>query len=730
MNQNFEILAPAGSFEILKQVIHAGADAVYLGGELFGARAYANNFTKEELLEALDYVHLRGKKLYLTVNTLLKNQELDRLYEYLLPFYQNGLDAVLVQDLGALKFIHEHFPDLPIHTSTQMTVTGTDGVNLLKEYGVTRVVMAREVSIEEMKNIHEETGMELESFVHGALCYSYSGQCLFSSMLGGRSGNRGRCAQPCRLPYTVLDEQKKVITKESYVLSLKDLCGITHLKELQEAGVYSLKIEGRMKSAEYAAGVVSMYRKYVDMLGENTGGKNSDTTCQVSDFDYEKLRQIGNRCGFTDTYMHAHNGKEMVTFEKPSFCSEIDSFPVKEQYVPIHGFAKFKAGEPSVLSIFCEEEKISAEVNGQTPEAAKSKPVTKEELIARISKTKDTAFLFEHLEIDMSEDLFIPNGAVNQLKRDGIAALEQEILKKYKRNQERELIENTSQPDVQKNEDEKFTYIISLEKRDLLLTALKQGWATDIYLDSTIYDRNSMFESLKSDIEACHFAKKRAFLILPSIFRKDTSDFYRKNISRLKELPLDGFVAKTYEEIFFVKEHFNETELICDHNIYTYNDLAVTVLKDWGIVKNTIPLELNRSEIRERNNQDSQMLVYGYYPLMTTACCVHKNTKGCDRTPGICYLRDRYNKEFAVRNCCNDCVNILYNSVPTLLFSSYKELCRENVKDFRLHFSNETEMETEQICREFGDLLAKEGEYVPRKKDAAYTKGHYKRGVE
>ena len=730
MNQSFEILAPAGSFEILKQVLHAGADAVYLGGELFGARAYANNFTKEELLEALDYAHLRGKKIYLTVNTLLKNQELDRLYEYLLPFYQNGLDAVLVQDLGALKFIHEHFPDLPIHTSTQMTVTGADGVNLLKEYGVTRVVMAREVSIEEMKHIHEETGMELEAFVHGALCYSYSGQCLFSSMLGGRSGNRGRCAQPCRLPYTVLDEQKKMIAKESYVLSLKDLCGITHLKELKEAGVYSLKIEGRMKSAEYAAGVVSMYRKYVDMLEANATERKAVPNDPVSDFDYEKLLQIGNRCGFTDTYMHAHNGKEMVTFEKPSFCSKTDSFPVKEQYIPICGYAEFKAGEPARLSIHCEKEKVTIEVMGQTPDMAKSKPVTKEDLTARISKTKDTAFLFEQLEIEMAENLFIPNGAINQLKRDGIAALEQEILKRYRRNQEKEFVENTCKPDNQKKDDEKITYIISLENRNFLPMALKQNWATDIYLDSTIYDRKSMLKNLKSDIEACHHARKRVFFILPSVFRKDTSDFYRENVSNFMELPFDGFVAKTYEEIFFVKEHFSNAELICDHNIYTYNDQAVSVLKDWGIDKNTIPLELNRGEIRERNNIDSQMIVYGYYPLMTTASCVHKNTKGCDKTPGICYLKDRYNKEFAVKNCCSDCVNIIYNSIPTLLFSSYKELCRENIKDFRLHFSNETKQEAEQICREFQMLLAKEGEQISKTQDAVYTNGHYKRGVE
>ena len=255
MKKEFELLAPAGSFEILRAVIEAGADAVYVGGSQFGARAYANNFTEEELLEAIDYVHLRGKKLFLTVNTLFKNTEIkEQLYDYLKPYYMRGLDAVIVQDFGAVAFIKEHFPDLPIHTSTQMTITGVEGAKLLKNLGVERVVLARELSIAEMKQIRQEADVELEAFIHGALCYSFSGQCLFSSVLGGRSGNRGRCAQPCRLPYSVLDEQKKEYKKESYVLSLKDLCGIEYLQQLREAGVYSLKIEGRMKQASYAAG--------------------------------------------------------------------------------------------------------------------------------------------------------------------------------------------------------------------------------------------------------------------------------------------------------------------------------------------------------------------------------------------------------------------------------------------------------------------------------------------
>ena len=256
-------------------------------------RLLRNNFTEEELLEAIDYVHLRGRKLFLTVNTLFKNQEIkEALYDYLKPYYERGLDAVIVQDFGAIAFIREHFPDLPIHTSTQMTITGVEGAKLLKTLGAERVVLARELSIAEMKKIREEADVELEAFIHGALCYSFSGQCLFSSVLGGRSGNRGRCAQPCRLPYAVLDEQKKEYKKESYVLSLKDLCGIEYLQQLREAGVYSLKIEGRMKQASYAAGVVSFYRKYIDLEK------------QVSKEDMKHLYELGNRylCAFDIRY--------------------------------------------------------------------------------------------------------------------------------------------------------------------------------------------------------------------------------------------------------------------------------------------------------------------------------------------------------------------------------------------------------------------------------------------
>lgn len=263
--KKLEILAPAGSFESLKAAVHAGADAVYMGGSRFGARAYAQNPEGDRLLEAIDYAHLYGVKLYLTVNTLLKDKELEgELYDYLKPCVEHGLDAVIVQDTGVMKCIQRWFPELDIHASTQMTLCGVGGVELLKEEGAHRAVLARELSLDEIHEIYEKTGMELECFVHGALCYCYSGQCLFSSLLGGRSGNRGRCAQPCRLAYTAADHGKNISGKEQDLLSPKDLCALDLIPQIAEAGVYSLKIEGRMKRPEYTAGVVRIYRKYVD----------------------------------------------------------------------------------------------------------------------------------------------------------------------------------------------------------------------------------------------------------------------------------------------------------------------------------------------------------------------------------------------------------------------------------------------------------------------------------
>lgn len=703
-NKDFELLAPAGNLEIFKGVIESGADAVYVGGSMFGARAYANNFTEEELLEAIDFAHLRGVKVYLTVNTLIKNSELSKLYDYLLVYYKRGLDAVIVQDIGVVKAIHEYFPSMEIHTSTQMTVTGADGVRFLSQFGVTRVVMAREVSLAEMKRIHEETGMELEAFVHGALCYSYSGQCLFSSILGGRSGNRGRCAQPCRLPYTV--EGKK----DEYILSLKDMCGIKALDKLHDAGVYSLKIEGRMKQLEYACGVVKYYRSYID------------SKKPVSDADYERIKALGNRCGFTDRYYFDHNGSDMVTYVKPNFVSNAAEPSPEKRKLSIEGELVLREGEPGSLTV--KRGDVTYKASIEPVSAALKAPLDKKATIDRINKTGDTDFEFSHIKAQIGENVFVPNGALNKLRRDAISGLCDKLLKKYYRNDARyvdmsgltALPEHVVKSDAAHDEAvNDYTTICSCMTRSQLDTLISYECFDVFYLDFDMYDRKTLIQQFADDVKSLTKRNKKVYLMLPTIFRADSSDYFVSIAKELDKVSFEGFVVKNYEELYLTENLFTGKKVILDHNMYTFNDVSKSAFFEHGVSGDTVPLELNSREIMHRNNIGSQMIVYGYYPLMTTANCVHKNTKGCDKKQKLIYLKDRYNKSFAVCNNCKECYNTIYNSLPTMLIKNISKLKEAGIRSFRYSFTIETPKQIKAVMDD---------------KVAEYTNGHYKRGVE
>lgn len=703
-NKDFELLAPAGNLEIFKGVIESGADAVYVGGSMFGARAYANNFTEEELLEAIDFAHLRGVKVYLTVNTLIKNSEFSKLYDYLLVYYKRGLDAVIVQDIGVVKAIHEYFPSMEIHTSTQMTVTGADGVRFLSQFGVTRVVMAREVSLAEMKRIHEETGMELEAFVHGALCYSYSGQCLFSSILGGRSGNRGRCAQPCRLPYTV--EGKK----DEYILSLKDMCGIKALDKLHDAGVYSLKIEGRMKQLEYACGVVKYYRSYID------------SKKPVSDADYDRIKALGNRCGFTDRYYFDHNGSDMVTYVKPNFVSNAAEPSPEKRKLSIEGELVLREGEPGSLTV--KRGDVTYKASIEPVSAALKAPLDKKAAIDRINKTGDTDFEFSHIKAQIGENVFVPNGALNKLRRDAISGLCDKLLKKYYRNDERYtdmsrltvLPEHVVKSDAAHDEAiNDYTTICSCMTRAQLDTLISYECFDVFYLDFDMYDRKTLIQQFADDVQSLTKRNKKVYLMLPTIFRADSSDYFVSIAKELDKVSFEGFVVKNYEELYQTENLFTGKKVILDHNMYTFNDVSKSAFFEHGVSGDTVPLELNSREIMHRNNIGSQMIVYGYYPLMTTANCVHKNTKGCDKKQKLIYLKDRYNKSFAVCNNCKECYNTIYNSLPTMLTKNISKLKEAGIRSFRYSFTIETPKQIKAVMDD---------------KVAEYTNGHYKRGVE
>lgn len=426
-----ELLAPAGNLDCLYSAINAGADAIYLAGKKYGARASADNFETQQLIYALKLAHLHGKRIYLTLNTLIKEREFGSLYDFLKPLYDNRLDGVIVQDLGLIDYIKDNFPGLQIHASTQMTVTGVYAARFLKENGISRIVPARELSLDEIRNIKTNVDIEIETFIHGAMCYSYSGQCLFSSYLGGRSGNRGRCAGPCRLPYTIV-KGDKYISKDNikYPLSLKDMCTLTLLDKLIDSSVDSFKIEGRLKSPEYVAGVTSIYRKYIDIYCET--GK-----FEIEQKDMELLQKLYLRSSVCEGYYYNYNGPDMITAQSPSYMGSEDANIafLKEKYVlpvkklPVFGLATLSKGHNT--SIILRYGKHIVNCEGSIVEKAMNRPLTQEDVLKQLNKTGDSFFYFEKLEVEMEDDCFMPVKMLNELRRSAFDALLEDILNEY-----------------------------------------------------------------------------------------------------------------------------------------------------------------------------------------------------------------------------------------------------------------------------------------------------------
>ena len=749
--KELELLAPAGSLKTLKAVIHAGADAVYLGGSMFGARAYANNFNEEELLEAIRFGHIHGRKIILAVNTLLKEYELGQLYDYLHPYYEAGLDAVIVQDMGVMEFIKTHFPNLPIHTSTQMTITNVEGARLLKEQGVERVVTAREMSLEEIQRIHDEVGVELESFIHGALCYCYSGQCLFSSIIGGRSGNRGRCAQPCRLSYEVLQGEKSLTGHHATpILSLKDMCTLPFLYELADHGVYSFKIEGRMKTPEYAAGVVSIYRKYMDSYLDGS-------RIPVEKKDIRALLELGNRGGFTNGYYYHHNDSDMLSGESASHNKSegVLQDNIRREYVDTELKEKIKGklilNKECPAKIEVQYGKIKVSYQGDMVLVAQNRPLTKEVVTEKVTKTGNTPFVFENLEVTMDDDIFMPVNQLNQLRRGALEALEEALLKPYERTLP-ELVETSSaetdrqttgnvikekqisgqslsQTSGQQSAGSSTEVRVLIEDAEQLPAVLKADFVDTVYLDCMLYTRENLIRKLSEDIDRVHASGKKAFYVFPFIFRQQTSLFYEKIMPELKKLPLDGIMVRSLDEIAFIKEWGNENwQMVSDSNLYTYSNEAAEYFYRLGMIQDTIPVELNRKEILRRENSRSEMIIYGRLPLMITAQCIHKNTLGCMHQHKVLNLKDRYSVHFPVKNFCSECYNVIYNSLPVCLFKEDVTVKKIAPAAVRLSFTTETEEETEQILTIYGDIYKNGG--ILGQMPMECTNGHFKRGVE
>ncbi|MCR5388649.1 MAG: U32 family peptidase [Lachnospiraceae bacterium] len=699
-----ELLSPAGSLKTLKAVINAGADAVYCGGTMYSARAYAGNLTNEELLEALDFAHMRGKAVHLTVNTLTKQDEIKELYDFILPLYERGLDAVIVQDIGVFDFLNKNFPGLSLHASTQMSVASKYGAKFLADLGAKRVVLARELSLKDIKSVHEfNPELELECFIHGALCFSYSGQCLFSSFLGGRSGNRGRCAGTCRLPFAYNGKQE-------YPLSLKDLCAIDFIPDMIKAGVSSFKIEGRMKQTEYAAGVTSIYREYIDKY------KELGDAYRVTERDYDKLLKLGNRSGFTTGYLEDKKGPDMISVSSPSHSNE--ELPLSdetENKIPVTVNASFKAGENALITLKCGEFEVTA--TGDAPDIAQNAPATKEDVIKVLSQTGDTEFYIDSIDVALSDNLFIPKGKLKAMRRQAFHDLKTLFIKDYLRD-----AGGTEKHPVK--EFEKDSYInekalfVTCDNYEQLSKTLEFPEVKRIGIRLHSNDFSGQ-EALKNALTQIKDAGKEAVIILPNILRERNSEHFKSLISSNQDAL---FMAPAFDALGLLKElKIPESRVILDASVYVFNAQALNLYKEMGYPEFTYSLELSARDIRRFGCRNASFVIYGRTPFMVTEQCIKKNHNKCDKKDAVSLLTDRYKKDLIVKNYCNMCGSIIFNPVPMSVIGLDKDIEKINASFYRIDFTDEDEGKVSEVLKHAADGKPLSFET---------TKGHLKQSVE
>lgn len=712
-----ELLAPVGDFECLKAAVQNGADSVYLGGSYFNARNSATNFTLEELKEAVEYAKLRNVKVNFALNILIKEQEFEQALDLARQVYNIGVDAIIVQDLGLAEAIIKYIPNLPVHASTQMTVHSLEGVKQLEKLGVKRVVLSRELSINEIENITKNTDIETEVFVHGALCISYSGQCLFSSMVGGRSGNRGKCAQPCRLPYKLFNGERKI--KEGYLISPKDLCSLEYLPKLIKFGVKSFKIEGRMKTPEYVATVTRIYRKYIDLalLSDNY---------TISQKDKTDLMQVFNRGGFSNGHLGAEANNNLVYDKKPNnmgICiGEIIRFNSKKGYIQLKlenqiaigdriciGDSNYnvselmkndknipeakegdivtlgrmkgdifpksriykisskellttaknsynyenkrikidcgitiKENEPIILKIYND---FNIEIKSKiTPVKAIKEPISKDRIVYQLSKTKNTPYDFNFKEIEIEENLYIPSiSGLNEIRRNAIEKIEEHIKKSIKRNIDKIQIKTN---EIQHENYFQISVLLNNLNKNYDYTKLN---AQIVYIPLRYFENKEYQNTIK---ELCNNFK--VYVYMPTIFKQSTIGDY----------DIQGFVVSHIGQIDIVKKY--NKQLIGNYTLNIYNKYTVDALKRLGITRFTISPELDKNSISKVIEEctNTEMIVYGKIPVMTSNYCVLGNSNKCNsKCNMICnkdsYLQDRLGFKFRVIS--NNSVSTIYN---------------------------------------------------------------------
>ena len=667
-----ELLSPAGDMESLAAAILGGADAIYVGGKRFGARAYAKNFDEEELKLAVRLCHIHGVRLYVTLNTLVFDKEVDDALEYAKLLYEIGVDALIVADIGVASLIRQRIPNLELHASTQMGAHNKEGVNFAAGLGITRVVLARECSFGDIKKITSEAEAECEVFLHGALCVCHSGQCLFSSMVGGRSGNRGECAQPCRLPYN----------KGKYILSLKDLSLANHIKELIDSGVSSLKIEGRMKSPEYVYEVTRIYRTLLD---ENRNSSSAEN---------KRLASVFSRGGFTDGYFTEKLFSDMtgVRSEDDKKASrEVKSESLALPKTSISAEATFKRGEKCKLSFTvrtfsrwdnCECGDITVSTFGAVPNEAQNAPLTKEGLASRLSKMGNTPFYLDSrdIKITLDDGLNLSPSEINALRREAT----ERLLSEYSLPLSKIVGVDNYQSLRENNVDFKAhtTQTIALNtalflKADVLYDVMKKNNAALEGIDTVfvpLFDYKTLPDNMRKSITGVY--------IPPVIMEREWDEV----CGELTEAERIGAKYALLGNISHLSQ-VSKTNLIpvADFRLNVTNRYTALVYESLGVKTYILSPELTLPQARDVGGS---VITLGRIPLMITERCFTKENFGCEKC-GSAALTDRLGMQFPMLREYKH-RNIIFNSSPTYMGDKKRELDSARIRSTHFIFSSES----------------------------------------
>lgn len=657
-----ELLAPAGSIDALKAAIAGGADAVYFGGGDFNARINAKNFTNEELKQAIDLLHSCGRKAYITLNTLVHGKEIEDYLRFAEFVYKAGADALIVADLGGAAAIHRHLPKLELHASTQMSGHNLAQANLLVEHGFSRMVVARESSKEDIEYLVKNSPIEIEMFTHGALCVCHSGQCLFSSLVGGRSGNRGECAQPCRLPY------RNENGDESYPLSLKDLTLAHHITDLISCGVHSLKIEGRMKSPEYVFAVVRAFRILLDE-GRNATKKELDD-----------LAKIFSRGGFTDGYYNKKIDSKMLgirsdeqkQFSRISLVSseKIDEItPIKSK---ICAHAIVKLDEPISLTLTCNKKSVTA--YGQMPEKAINAPLSSENIKKNLTKFGSTNFELDAYSDEIDDNIILPISVLNSLRRDACKMLEKELFSN----------------EIERKGFEKYVPVTSQNNKKELKSArfVNASQITD--------EAKNYFDIIYLPLQ--NFNGECEGVVLPPVIFDSELQKVEKILIEAKKKGAKIALVGNLGALELAKKHGFSVH--GDFRFNVYNSETVAKLESLGVENILLSPELTLPQMRDVKG-DTATIVYGRIPLMLLEKCVSKDISNCETCmAGKAVLVDRKGISFPVLREYEH-RSVIYNSAPTYTADIDGELKKANIKNKHFIFSIESPNEVNDIIHRY-----------------------------